>query len=107
MNRQDHEIVLLAPLSGPVVPIEDVPDPVFADKLFGDGIGLDPLDAVLVAPCDGTVSHLARTSHAVTLTTSEGRGIVAAHRHRYGRAQGRRFYRESQGRRTRRRGDRR
>jgi phosphocarrier protein FPr len=76
MNRQDQEIVLLAPLSGPVVPIEDVPDPVFAGKLFGDGIGLDPLDNLLVAPCDGTISHLARTGHAVTLTTGEGAELL-------------------------------
>jgi phosphoenolpyruvate-protein phosphotransferase len=76
MNRQDHEIVLLAPLSGPVVPIEDVPDPVFAGKLFGDGIGLDPLDNLLIAPCDGTISHLARTGHAVTLTTGEGAELL-------------------------------
>ncbi len=76
MNRQDQEIVLLAPLSGPVVPIEDVPDPVFAGKLFGDGIGLDPLDNLLVAPCDGTISHLARTGHAVTLTTAEGAELL-------------------------------
>ncbi|CAB3788528.1 phosphoenolpyruvate--protein phosphotransferase [Pararobbsia alpina] len=76
MNRQDHEIVLLAPLTGPVVPIEDVPDPVFAGKLFGDGIGLDPLDSLLVAPCDGTVSHLARTGHAVTLTTAQGAELL-------------------------------
>lgn len=76
MNRQVKEIELLAPLTGPVVPIEDVPDPVFAGKLFGDGIGLDPLDNVLVAPCDGTISHLARTSHAVTITTGDGAEVL-------------------------------
>ncbi|RKP58810.1 phosphoenolpyruvate--protein phosphotransferase [Pararobbsia silviterrae] len=76
MNRQVKEIELLAPLTGPVVPIEDVPDPVFAGKMFGDGIGLDPLDTLLVAPCDGTISHLARTGHAVTLTTEEGAEVL-------------------------------
>ncbi|HTJ93014.1 MAG TPA: phosphoenolpyruvate--protein phosphotransferase [Pararobbsia sp.] len=76
MNRQVKEIELLAPLTGPVVPIEEVPDPVFAGKLFGDGIGLDPLDNVLVAPCDGTISHLARTGHAVTITTAGGAEVL-------------------------------
>jgi phosphocarrier protein FPr len=32
--------VLLAPLSGPLVPIEEVPDPVFAQKLVGDGVSI-------------------------------------------------------------------
>lgn len=68
--------VLLAPFTGPVVPLADVPDPVFAEGMFGDGIGIDPLDGVLVSPCDGTITHLARTHHAVTLRTPEGAEIL-------------------------------
>ncbi|QSN61532.1 phosphoenolpyruvate--protein phosphotransferase [Caballeronia sp. M1242] len=70
------DIVLLAPFTGPVVPLADVPDPVFAQGMFGDGIGIDPLDNVLLAPCDGTVTHLARTHHAVTLRTAAGAEIL-------------------------------
>ncbi|WP_244816146.1 phosphoenolpyruvate--protein phosphotransferase [Caballeronia sp. Lep1P3] len=70
------DIVLLAPFTGPVVPLADVPDPVFAEGMFGDGIGIDPLDNVLLSPCDGTVTHLARTHHAVTLRTAEGAEIL-------------------------------
>ncbi|WP_250491730.1 phosphoenolpyruvate--protein phosphotransferase [Caballeronia sp. GAWG1-1] len=71
-----NDVVLLAPFTGPVVPLADVPDPVFAEGMFGDGIGIDPLDGVLVAPCDGTVTHLARTHHAVTLRTPHGAEIL-------------------------------
>jgi glucose-specific phosphotransferase system IIA component len=70
------EIVLLAPLTGPVVPLAEVPDPVFSAGMSGDGIGIDPLACQLVAPCGGVVSHLARTGHAVTLTTSEGAAVL-------------------------------
>jgi multiphosphoryl transfer protein len=71
-----NDFVLLAPFSGPMVPLADVPDPVFADGMFGDGIGIDPLEGVLLAPCDGVITHLARTHHAVTLRTSQGAEIL-------------------------------
>jgi multiphosphoryl transfer protein len=71
-----NDFVLLAPFTGPMVPLADVPDPVFADGMFGDGIGIDPLGSVLLAPCDGVITHLARTHHAVTLRTSQGAEIL-------------------------------
>ncbi len=70
------DIALLAPLTGPVVPLASVPDPVFSEGLFGDGIGIDPLVGRLVAPCDGIVMHLARTGHAVTLQSPEGAQVL-------------------------------
>jgi len=69
-------IVLIAPLSGPVVLLADVPDPVFSGGMFGDGIGVDPLEGKLVAPCDGVVTHIARTGHAATLVTAEGAEVL-------------------------------
>ncbi|WP_205990742.1 PTS glucose transporter subunit IIA, partial [Paraburkholderia sp. Ac-20336] len=76
MSHSEDHIVLLAPLTGPVVPLENVPDPVFSGGMFGDGIGIDPLEGRLVAPCDGVVTHLARTGHAVTLASAEGAEIL-------------------------------
>ena len=66
------QLKILSPLSGQTWPIERVPDPVFAQKLVGDGISIDPTDAVLLAGCDGEVVSLPATGHAVTLRTSEG-----------------------------------
>ncbi|HEX3379165.1 MAG TPA: phosphoenolpyruvate--protein phosphotransferase [Paraburkholderia sp.] len=76
MSHSEDHIVLLAPLTGPVVPLANVPDPVFSGGMFGDGIGIDPLEGRLVAPCDGVVTHLARTGHAVTLESAEGAQIL-------------------------------
>ena len=60
---------LKAPLTGVLVPIEQVPDPVFAQKMVGEGVSIDPLSDRLLAPCDGEVSHLHPASHAVTIRT--------------------------------------
>jgi len=65
-------IELRAPLDGVILPIEQVPDPVFAQKMVGDGLSIDPLNQLLTAPCAGTVTQLHRAGHAVTLTTAEG-----------------------------------
>ena len=67
---------LLAPLSGVVVPLDRVPDPVFAQRLAGDGVSIDPTSTVLLAPCDGRVTQVHRAGHAVTLRTSHGLEIL-------------------------------
>lgn len=69
-------VSLRAPLSGVVWPLERIPDPVFAQKMVGDGASIDPIDAVLVAPCDGDVLALHPAGHAVTLRTAEGAEIL-------------------------------
>jgi len=62
----------MAPLSGHLVPLEQVPDPVFSQKMVGDGISIDPLSQVLVAPCAGQIAQLHAAGHAVTVRTDEG-----------------------------------
>lgn len=64
--------VLLAPLSGVMLPLERVPDPVFARKMVGEGIAIMPSGNILLAPCDGVVTQLHAASHALTLTTADG-----------------------------------
>ena len=71
-----YAIELTAPLSGPVIPLEQVPDPVFAGRMMGDGIAIDPLSSRLLAPCDGVVAQLARTANAITLTADNGAEIL-------------------------------
>src|SRR6187200_362710 len=62
----------LSPLSGQVWLLERVPDPVFAQKMVGDGLSIDPTDAVLMAACDGEVVSLHAAGHALTLRMAEG-----------------------------------
>lgn len=58
-----------SPLSGNVVYLEDVPDKVFAEKLVGDGIAIDPEAEWLTAPVTGTIVNLSSTKHAVGIVT--------------------------------------
>ncbi len=59
-----------------VVPLDSVPDPVFAQRLVGDGVSIDPTSTILLAPCDGTVTQVHRAGHAVTLQTLHGLEIM-------------------------------
>src|SRR4051812_35667547 len=67
---------LIAPVSGLTVAIESVPDPVFAQKLVGDGIAIDPTSQVLVAPCAGKIVQLHSAQHAVTIGAENGAQIL-------------------------------
>ena len=71
MSETTH-LVLRAPLSGVVVPLENVPDPVFAQRMVGDGVSIDPITTSLVAPCDGRVVQIHSAGHAVTLASNDG-----------------------------------
>lgn len=75
-GRIASAIALKAPLSGYLVPIEQVPDPVFAQKMVGDGISIDPTNQTLVAPCDGEVIQLHPAHHAITLKTVDGLEVL-------------------------------
>src|SRR5678810_1310394 len=67
-----NELILRAPVSGVVYLLERVPDPVFAQKLMGDGLSIDPVDGTLRAPCAGEVVTLHPAWHALTLRTAGG-----------------------------------
>jgi glucose-specific phosphotransferase system IIA component len=59
--------MLTSPLSGKIVALEQVPDPVFAQKMTGDGIAVKPSQGVVLAPFDGKVVHLFESKHAIIL----------------------------------------
>jgi multiphosphoryl transfer protein len=69
-------LVLHAPLDGWAAPLTEVPDPVFAERMMGDGIAIDPTASVLCAPCDGDVMLLHAAAHAITLRAANGAEIL-------------------------------
>ena len=69
-------LVLHAPVSGTLVPLDEVPDPVFAQRMVGDGVSIAPTSSVLVAPCAGRVAHVHGARHAITITTDEGLEVM-------------------------------
>ncbi|HUY83717.1 MAG TPA: glucose PTS transporter subunit IIA, partial [Steroidobacteraceae bacterium] len=67
---------VLAPLDGWALPLAEVPDPVFAQGLAGDGLAIDPTGGLVVAPCAGEVQWPARAVHAVSLLGERGISLL-------------------------------
>ena len=63
---------IVAPLNGTMIPIEDVPDPVFSQKMMGDGIAIEPESGHLYAPFDGEIIMVSPTKHAIALRSDCG-----------------------------------
>ena len=70
------EELFFAPAAGKVMPVTKSADEAFAAKAMGDGIAVDPADGTICAPCDGTVSMIFPTGHAVGLTTDQGTEVL-------------------------------
>jgi phosphoenolpyruvate-protein phosphotransferase len=63
---------ILAPCDGWCGPLDEVPDPVFAGRMLGDGVAIDPTSQVLLAPCAGEIVALPASAHAVSIRTAQG-----------------------------------
>lgn len=66
------EEVIFAPVNGEFIPITDVDDPVFSQKLMGDGFAVKPTDGQVYAPVFGKVTNIFDTKHAIGLLTEGG-----------------------------------
>ena len=65
-----------SPVDGTVIPLDQVPDPVFAGGLVGPGVGVIPETGTVVAPADGTIIVAPPTGHAVGMRTVDGAEIL-------------------------------
>lgn len=65
-----------SPLYGVFMDLSLVPDPVFAEKMVGDGFAIDPLENILYAPIDGVVKTIHRSKHAITIESPYGFEIL-------------------------------
>ncbi len=70
------EIILLSPVTGEVVALEDVPDAAFATKAVGDGVAILPTGKLVVAPCDGQLVKIFNTNHAFALVNDAGVELI-------------------------------
>ncbi|WP_237387837.1 PTS glucose transporter subunit IIA [Xenorhabdus sp. Sc-CR9] len=71
-KKNSGSIEIIAPLSGEIVSIEDVPDVVFAEKIVGDGIAIKPTGNKIVAPVNGTIGKIFETNHAFSIESDSG-----------------------------------
>lgn len=70
------DLVLLSPLPGWAMQLDEVEDEVFAGRMLGDGLAIDPTDGILRSPCDGEVTALPETAHAATLRAANGAELL-------------------------------
>ena len=65
-----------APADGVLIPMREIPDSVFASGTMGDCVGILPDNGRVFAPCDGVVSSVTPTKHALAFSTADGKGIL-------------------------------
>lgn len=75
MENRDEScmgIRILSPVTGKAIPLEQVDDPVFSQKVIGDGMAVIPSEGTIVSPVDAEVVSVAETKHAFGLKTEDG-----------------------------------
>jgi len=76
IRRDLSRVQFSSPMQGRMIPLSDVPDPIFAGKLVGDGVAFIPDRGELVSPVSGKVIHVYPTMHAIGLRTPEGLDVL-------------------------------
>jgi PTS system glucose-specific IIA component len=67
---------VFAPLTGETVPLEKVPDPVFSQKMMGEGVAIRPSEGKVVSPADGEILQVFPTKHALGIKAENGAEIL-------------------------------
>lgn len=76
LQRDPNQIWFVAPVQGRMIPIEEVPDTIFAKKLVGHGVAFYPDKGELVSPVRGRIRHIYPTMHAIGIETPEGLEVL-------------------------------
>ena len=71
-TAETAEETLTSPVNGTQIPLSEVTDETFASEMLGTTVAVEPADGKIVAPCDGEVSNIFETGHAVCITTESG-----------------------------------
>lgn len=74
--RNDVNNHFVAPITGELLSISEVPDPVFSGKMMGDGFAIKPTDGTVVSPVDGKIINVFPTKHAIGLVSDNGREVL-------------------------------
>ncbi|MFA9456506.1 PTS glucose transporter subunit IIA [Halalkalibacter sp. AB-rgal2] len=74
--KKIKKVEILSPMTGELVPLETVPDPVFSQKMMGEGVAIIPHTGEVRSPIDAEVLQVAPTKHAIGLKTIDGTEIL-------------------------------
>ena len=72
LTKQDF----VMPIEGEIIPLDEIPDPVFSQKMMGDGFGIIPSKGLVVSPVDGEIINVFPTKHAVGIMSKQGYEIL-------------------------------
>lgn len=75
-RKKVNELEIFKCAQGDIVPIENVPDSVFADKLLGDGIAINPSNGEIISPIDGQIVMIQDSLHAIGIQSEDGIEIL-------------------------------
>jgi len=67
-----ERLTVVSPLAGKIIPVEEVADGVFSEKMVGDGFAVEPEADEVLAPADGEITLVFDTKHAFTMRTAHG-----------------------------------
>jgi len=70
------ETIMTSPMKGKLISITEVPDPLFAEKMVGDGFAIEPYEGYLVSPVSGVIAHIFETNHALAIITDNGLEVL-------------------------------
>jgi len=71
-KKDNKAITAHSPLNGEVIELDNVPDPVFSQKMMGEGIGFIPKNGEVFSPVNGKITQIFPTQHAIGMLTEEG-----------------------------------
>lgn len=71
-----EKLAVFAPVNGDIIPLSEVPDPVFSQKMMGEGIAMVPEEGKVSSPVKGSVILVADTKHAVGIRAVDGTEIL-------------------------------
>ncbi|WP_066070429.1 PTS sugar transporter subunit IIA [Neobacillus soli] len=75
-SKEINEQEFIMPIEGEIIPITEVEDPVFSEKMMGDGFAIIPENGLVVSPVDGEIMNVFPTKHAIGIKSKKGFEIL-------------------------------
>jgi len=75
-KKEESKLNILAPMNGKLVYSKDIPDDTFREEILGKCVAIEPTEGKVYSPVDGTLSVVAKTKHALNITSADGIEIL-------------------------------